>query len=155
MTEQNQSFQYRVTAKMFERAFAELERLSGTEQRNLRIVIGRRFLQKSPPAEAAQPVEASSTSNFRSDVPLRQIRDEIFANQPVQVDGNEFVDCTFDNVTFKFEGQAPFRFTTVHFEDASKLAVTSDNPAIQAAIELTVAVMKLVNAPNARATTDK
>src|SRR5262249_26016180 len=153
-TEQNQSFQYQLAAKLFEQAFADLERLSGIEQRQLRIAVGRRFLQKSSRIEAAEPVEVS-TSNFWADLPLRQVRDQIFANQTVEVDGKEFVDCTFDGVTFKFEGQAPFRFTTVHFEHASKLTVASDNPAIQAAIELTVAVVKLVNTPNARGTADQ
>jgi hypothetical protein len=152
MTERNQSFQYQVTAKLFEQAFADLERLSGTEQRQLRIAVGRRFLQKSSLIEPEQPVEEC---NFWADLPLRQVRDQTFANKTLEVDGKEFVDCTFDSVTFKFEGQAPFRFTTVHFEHPSKLAVTSDNPAIQAAIELTVAVIKLVNAPNAGGTADK
>jgi hypothetical protein len=154
MTEPKQSFRYELTAKLFEQAFADLERLSGTEQRHLRIAVGRRFLQKSSRIEAAEPVEVS-TSHFRADLPLTQVRDQTFANQTVEVDGKEFVDCTFDSVTFKFEGEAPFRFTTVHFEHASKLAVASDNPAIQAAIELTVAVIKLVNAPNSRGTADK
>jgi hypothetical protein len=152
MTGENQSFQYQLTAKLFEQAFADLERLSAAEQRTLRIAVGRRFLQKAPRLEAAGQVEPSSTSTFGGDSPLKQVKDQTFANRTVQVDGNDFVDCIFDNVVFKFEGQAPFRFTTVHFEDASKLSVTSDNPAIQAAIELTLAVMKLVNAPKARGT---
>jgi hypothetical protein len=86
---------------------------------------------------------ASFISNFRDDFPLKQIRDQTFKNQTVQVDGNEFINCTFDNVVFKFEGQAPFRFVTDHFESGSKLGVASDNRPIQAAIELTAAIIRV------------
>jgi hypothetical protein len=148
MTEEKQSLQCRILAKTFERAFDDLKRLSETEQQSLLAAIGRSVLQTIPqsPTDAAKPVESVSTSNFRADFPLRQVRQQTFRNEAVQVDGIEFIDCTFDAVTFKFEGQAPFNFTTVHIENGSKLTVASDNPAIYAAIELTIAIMKLVNA---------
>jgi hypothetical protein len=152
MTEQKQSLQYRIIARTFERGFDDLKRLSETEQQSLLVTIGRRVLQDTPqsPADVAQPVELVSTSNFRVDFPLKQIRQQTFRNETVEVDGINFIDCTFDAVAFKFEGQAPFNFTTVHIENGSKLTVASDNPAIHAAIELTVAIMKLVNAPAER-----
>jgi hypothetical protein len=153
MTEQKQSLQYRISARTFERAFDDLTRLSETEQQSLLVEIGRRVLQNTPqsPADAAEPVELVSTSNFHADFPLKQVRQQTFRNETVQVDGIEFIDCTFDAVTFKFEGQAPFNFTTVHIENGSKLAVASGDAAIHAAIELTVAIMKLVNASTERA----
>ena len=95
---------------------------------------------------AGPTANAPSASNFREDFPLKQIREQTFKNQTVQVDGNEFINCTFDNVAFKFEGQAPFRFVTAHFENGSKLSVGSDNRPIQAAIELTVAIIKAASA---------
>jgi hypothetical protein len=100
------------------------------------LIVGRTELAK-------HNTNAPFASNFREDFPLKQIRDQTFKNQTVQVDGNEFINCTFDNVVFKFEGQAPFRFVTDHFENGSKLGVASDNRPIQAAIELTAAIMKV------------
>jgi hypothetical protein len=75
--------------------------------------------------------------------PLRQIRQQTFKNQTVQLDGNEYVDCTFENVTFKFEGEAPFRFTNDHFEKGSKFSVTSDSPPVKATLELVTALMRV------------
>jgi hypothetical protein len=86
---------------------------------------------------------APSASNFRDDFPFTQVRDKTFKNEDVQVDGNEFINCTFDNVIFKFAGNAPFRFVTDHFGNGTKLGVGSDNRPIQAAMELTIAIMKV------------
>jgi hypothetical protein len=93
-----------------------------------------------------QTSTAPSASNFRDDFPLKQVRDQTFKNQNVNVDGNEFINCTFDNVVFRFAGQAPFRFVTDHFGKGTKLGVASDNRPIQAAIELTAAILKVDSA---------
>jgi hypothetical protein len=85
--------------------------------------------------------------NFRADFPLKQIQGKTFKDETVQVDGNAFTDCTFDNVVFKFDGKAPFTFTNDHFESHSKYAVTSDSPAIKAVIVLMSAFIKAEN-PN-------
>jgi hypothetical protein len=63
----------------------------------------------------------------------------------VQLDGNAFTDCTFDNVTLKFDGQAPFRFTNDHFENRSKFQITSNNPVIKSTLELIGVFLKLEN----------
>src|SRR5215470_1604184 len=77
-----------------------------------------------------------STSNFRADFPLNEVREKIFKNETVQLDGNEFINCTFDNVIFEFNGQAPFRFTNVHVENQSKIEIRSKNPVVLATLEL-------------------
>jgi hypothetical protein len=87
-----------------------------------------------------------SIANFRADFPLKQIQSRTFKNETVQIDGNEFIDCTFDNVIFKFDGQAPFRFTNDHFHLPSKFSIGSDNPVAKAAIELVSAFQKVENA---------
>ncbi len=87
--------------------------------------------------------KAPSASNFRADFPLKQIQAKTFKNEAVQIDGNAFIDCTFDNVTFRFDGEAPFRFTNDHFEPRSKVEVTSNNPVVKSIIELMSAVLKL------------
>jgi hypothetical protein len=88
-------------------------------------------------------VNAPSESTFRQNFPLKQIRQTTFKDQTVSLDGNEYVDCTFINVTFKFEGQAPFRLTNDHFENHSKFGITSDDPAIKATIQLMIALVGL------------
>lgn len=98
-----------------------------------------------------QTTTAPSALNFRDDFPLKQVRDQTFKNQDVNVDGNEFINCTFDNVVFRFAGQAPFRFVTDHFEKGTKLGVASDNRPIQAAIELTAGILKVDSAAQSMA----
>jgi hypothetical protein len=86
-----------------------------------------------------------SLANFRADFPFRQIQTKTFRNEVVQIDGNEFIDCTFDNVTFKFDGTAPFRFTNDHFQGHSKYSITSNNPIIKSTMELMGAFIHLTN----------
>ena len=81
-----------------------------------------------------QTPNSLSLANFRTDFPLSQIRAKTFRNETVQIDGNDFIDCTFDNATLKFEGTAPFRFTNDHFN--GKINLTSNNPVITATIGL-------------------
>jgi hypothetical protein len=90
-----------------------------------------------------------SLANFRADFPLRQIQAKALKNETVQIDGNEFIDCTFDNVTFKFDGTAPFRFSKDHFQGHSKFSITSNNPVIKSTIELMGAFINLTNSPQA------
>jgi hypothetical protein len=85
-------------------------------------------------------------SNFRADFPLTQVKEKTFKNEIVRLDGNEFINCTFDNVGFEFDGQAPFRFTNVHFENQAKIEIKSKNPVVSATLELMGAFMKLQNA---------
>jgi len=48
------------------------------------------------------------------------------------------------NVTFRFDGEAPFRFTNDHFQ--GKFALTSNNPVVKATMELLGAFIKMENA---------
>ena len=86
-----------------------------------------------------------SLDNFRADFPLTTIQTKTFRNETVQLDGNEFIDCTFDNVVLKFDGKAPFRFTNDHFARDSKFTIASDNPIITATIQLVSAFLKAEN----------
>jgi hypothetical protein len=98
-----------------------------------------------------QTVKAPPESTFREDFPFKQIRQTTFKDQTVTLDGNEYVDCTFINVMFKFDGQAPFKLTNDHFENRSKFGITSDNPAVNSTIRLMTALVELEthqNQPN-------
>jgi hypothetical protein len=72
---------------------------------------------------AEESSNTQSLTNFREDYPLEEIRGKTFQNETVQIDGNAFIDCTFDNVTFRFDGKAPFRFTTGRFPPHSKFSI--------------------------------
>jgi hypothetical protein len=93
------------------------------------------FAQQSP----------NTRSNFRADFPLTKIEAKTYKNETVRIDGNEFIDCTFDNVVFQFDGEAPFRFTNAHFVPGSKVIIGSTNPAITAAMGLENEISKLQN----------
>lgn len=43
--------------------------------------------------------------------PLKQVRGKHFEAETVKLDGVEYINCVFDNVTFEYEGTAPTRLT--------------------------------------------
>jgi hypothetical protein len=92
---------------------------------------------------AEQSANTQSLANFREDYPLTEYRGKTYKDETVQIDGNHFVDCTFDNVTFRFDGQAPFRFTNDHFQGAFRL--TSNNPVVKSTMILVGTFIKLEN----------
>jgi hypothetical protein len=59
------------------------------------------------------------------DRPLQQWFRVYFQNETVLLDGYEFIECTFENVTFEYQGTKPFRFTGKTGGNSRKL--TSDN----------------------------
>jgi hypothetical protein len=67
--------------------------------------------------------------NF-SDQNLKQIVNQTFRNETVDVDGKEFLECTFENVTFKFEGKRAFRFINVKFVRPSYYRFLTSNPVV-------------------------
>jgi len=107
----------------------------------LALVIG---LAAGQTALAEQSVNTQSPANFREDYPLKEYRGKTYKDETVQIDGNSFIYCTFDNVTFRFDGEAPFRFTNDHFQ--GKFALTSNNPVVKATMELLGAFIKMENA---------
>jgi len=87
----------------------------------------------------------NTQSNFRADFPLTKIEAKTYKDETVRIDGNEFIDCTFDNVVLQFDGEAPYGFTNAHFVPGSKVAIGSTNPAIRAAFGLASEISKLQN----------
>ena len=62
---------------------------------------------------------------------FQQILQRTYENETIQLDGREFVDCVFDNITFRYQGTAPFKFTNVRFVKDTKFYVASSNPIIK------------------------
>jgi|SRR5271166_2184865 len=95
-------------------------------------------------ALAEQSANTQSLANFRDDFPFKEIRGKTFKDETVQLDGNAFIDCTFDNVTLRFDGEAPFRFTNDHFN--GKFSLTSNNPVVKSTMVLVGTFIKMENA---------
>jgi len=79
---------------------------------------------------------------FNYDQNLKQIRNRTFRNETVEIDGREFIDCTFDNVQFRYDGKAIPRFTNVHFKLNGTYAIASQNSAIAHAMIILDAIQK-------------
>jgi hypothetical protein len=67
-------------------------------------------------------------------LPSRRSVNAIFRNRSVSLDDYEYLDCTFENVTFQYDG--PTQISLIHAKVAagSKATFGSRNPAIQQAM---------------------
>lgn len=65
--------------------------------------------------------------------PSIQVRDKIFRFETVKLDGHEYINCDFDNVTFEFQGMAPTRLTNSRIKVAGGgrvVRIKSTNPVV-------------------------
>jgi hypothetical protein len=56
------------------------------------------------------------------------IRDQEFENRVVDLDGVDYINCTFRNVTFKYNGTTPIQFEQNKIYGV--VGIDSDNPAV-------------------------
>jgi hypothetical protein len=61
---------------------------------------------------------------------FKQIRGETFKDMTLQIDGREYIDCYFENVSFFYQGNAPVRFTNCHYPKGTTFSFVSKNNAI-------------------------
>jgi hypothetical protein len=65
---------------------------------------------------------------------LTPIRDKKFAGRTVKLDGYEFINCDFDDVTFEFQGTAPSRLSGSRIKRTGSgnrmVALRSDDPVV-------------------------
>jgi hypothetical protein len=95
------------------------------------------------PQAAAIQVQVETQEPFRTDdwdKPLEKQFRIKFKNETVLLDGFEFIECTFDNVTFKYQGTKPFRFTGKTSGNSRK--VTTDNKIVGQAFILAMSIAK-------------
>jgi hypothetical protein len=59
---------------------------------------------------------------------LTNVRDQTFHSEVVEVDGQRFIDCSFDNATLVVEGTAPFDFEGI--KQARNVVLQSPLPAL-------------------------
>lgn len=69
--------------------------------------------------------------SYNRNASLRLITDKSFRSERVVIDGKEFRDCSFDNVTIVYNGTAPVKMIGNRF--SGDLIMTTDNPAIGSA----------------------
>jgi hypothetical protein len=62
-----------------------------------------------PKRELANPSVHFPTPNWHE--PLKPIVTKHFQNETVELDGKSFIDCTFEKVTFVYQGTMPAQFT--------------------------------------------
>jgi hypothetical protein len=60
--------------------------------------------------ENGQAEEKRATRGWEK-YPLTIVRDRMFQGETVVLDGREFINCKFDDVTFEYNGTAPTRLT--------------------------------------------
>jgi hypothetical protein len=79
--------------------------------------------------------------------PLRQVWNKTFSGETVPLDNYEYVNSTFDNVTFAYEGTAPTRITNSFIrnpEPGQRAArVVSHNPAVNQTMMLMILLDQL------------
>lgn len=79
--------------------------------------------------------------------PLRRVEHQYFKNQSVELDGKEFIDTTFDNVSFVYHGTEPTRLNAIKIvnvkpgEQAG--ALISDNPTVITTLNIVSALDKV------------
>lgn len=71
------------------------------------------------------------TYSYNRNATLKLVTDRSFRSEKVLIDGKEFRNCTFDNVTIVYNGTAPVRMIGNSF--SGDLIMTTDNPAIGSA----------------------
>jgi hypothetical protein len=76
-------------------------------------------------ADAAVRREDFPTTNW--DKQLKNVFRVHFKNETVLLDGCDFIECTFDNVTFKYDGTKPYRLTNAK---GNSRKLTTDNKVV-------------------------
>jgi len=66
--------------------------------------------------------------------PKIRVESMYYENQPVRLDGCEFVDCCFSNVTFIYDGREPFAFVQPKF--GGKITISTKNQQLLPLLDL-------------------
>jgi hypothetical protein len=83
---------------------------------------------------------------------FKRIEHQQFVNETVTLDGNEFVDVSFENVTFMYHGTAPMNFISTTFVPATtgklQARLGSDNPVVMQTLMIANAMQHAGGCPN-------
>ncbi len=67
--------------------------------------------------------------------PMRIIVDKTFQNEVVKIDGNSYLNCTFENTTFEYEGDKPFHFNNCNIAIEGNI-LSTHNPRMKRLLNL-------------------
>jgi hypothetical protein len=72
------------------------------------------------------------------DIPLTPVFRQDYKNETVPLDGKDFIQCTFENVTFLYQGTRPIQMTNCKKVPATGFVVTvqTDNPVVFTALSI-------------------
>jgi hypothetical protein len=73
---------------------------------------------------------AAVTKRWTEDYRPKTVVGKTFRNEVIILDGTKYVGCTFENVTFKYNGTTPIQLSGNQVSGTIRLA--TDNPAISA-----------------------
>jgi hypothetical protein len=68
--------------------------------------------------------------------PFQQRWDQAYTKQTVKLDGYDYIRCTFDNVTFHYNGTAPFSFRDCTFIQQPPAILSTENNVVAQALSL-------------------
>jgi hypothetical protein len=79
-------------------------------------------------------------SGAEANKPLKQVRQKTFDHETVPLDGYEYIDCTFNDVTFEFEGRSGCGLPGSHLvaitpDGKSTYRLKSKNPVVILALQ--------------------
>jgi hypothetical protein len=78
--------------------------------------------------------------DFDANAKLEQVFNRSYQNEIIHLDGKELINCTFDNVTFLYQGSSPFLLAEPHFPSGTHVRFGSANPALNLAIRMSIAI---------------
>jgi hypothetical protein len=81
-----------------------------------------------------------SRSSFNPDASLTLVADKTFRNERVELDGKEYRNCKFINVTLVYNARGPVKLVSNAFEGSP--ALVSDNPSVSAAFAFASLLME-------------
>lgn len=93
------------------------------------LLVGADIYFRRRDTQATRKTGADWREAFR-DPRFSLVNDHKYENDSIQVDGKSFRRCSFKNVTFNFQGNAPFEFVEETHLDAGSVRFVTDNPAI-------------------------
>lgn len=94
---------------------------------------------QSPYMQTKKDWDAMRVDWTRQDYPYKVISGRSFRNETVQLDGYSYINCTFSNVTFAYDGSGPMRLESNRFEGSIKF--TGSNPATNNAMSIVVSLI--------------
>ncbi len=87
------------------------------------------------PGQAGAKLDRVALDNQPTPMVRKRVYGQSFRNEKVILDGHSFVDCSFESVTFVFNGGLS-EMINAHIRDSAHLSLESMNPTVQQAMKV-------------------